>query len=80
MTARAEKFCSRVRGSAQVSLTHESVSGERWAPGIETLGSQSTGEANRRAFDDAVNAVVDFIATHPGKGSTKATALSEGVS
>jgi hypothetical protein len=34
---------------AQVPLGHESVSGTRWAPGIETPGSGSTGESNRRS-------------------------------
>ena len=35
--------------TAQVPLAYESVSGDRWAPGIETLGSRSTGEAKRRS-------------------------------
>ena len=30
-------------------LAHESVSGERWAEGIETAGSRSTGESRRRS-------------------------------
>jgi hypothetical protein len=33
---------------AQVSLDYGSVSGDRWAPGIETPGSRSTGESKRR--------------------------------
>jgi hypothetical protein len=33
------------------SLTYESVSGDRWAQGIETAGSRSTGE-NQRRFND----------------------------
>lgn len=35
--------------TAQVPLAYESVSGDRWAPGIDTLGSRSTGEAKRRS-------------------------------
>ena len=34
---------------AQVPLASESVSGDRWAPGIETPGSRSTGETRRRS-------------------------------
>lgn len=33
----------------QVPFAYEAVSGERWAPGIETPGSRSTGETRRRA-------------------------------
>jgi len=35
--------------TAQVPLEYESVSGDRWAPGIETLGCRCTGEAKRRS-------------------------------
>jgi hypothetical protein len=35
--------------TAEVPLEYGSVSGDRWAPGIETLGSRSTGEAKRRS-------------------------------
>jgi len=37
------------RETVQVSLDYESVSGSRWAPGIQTPGGQSTGEDKRRA-------------------------------
>jgi len=33
----------------QFSLDYGSVSGDRWAPGIETPGSRSTGESKRRS-------------------------------
>lgn len=36
------------QGPVEVPLAYESVSGERWAPGIVTLGSQLTGESKRR--------------------------------
>ena len=36
------------RAAAQVPFAYEPVSGERWAPGIETQGSRSTGEGRRR--------------------------------
>ena len=32
------------------SFAYESVSGERWAEGIETAGSRSTGESGRRSI------------------------------
>ena len=35
-------------GTPQIPLVYESVSGDRWVPGIETPGSRSTGEAKRR--------------------------------
>ncbi len=35
--------------SAQVPFEYESVSGDRYAPGIETPGSRSTGESRRRS-------------------------------
>jgi hypothetical protein len=35
--------------TAQIPLGDVSVSGDRWAPGIETPGSRSTGEAKRRS-------------------------------
>lgn len=38
------------RAAAHDPLAYESVSGERWAPGIETLGSRSTGEGKRRSI------------------------------
>jgi hypothetical protein len=34
------------QASAQVPLGYESVSGDRWAPGIETVASRSTGATN----------------------------------
>jgi hypothetical protein len=34
---------------SHVALEFESVSGDRWAPGIETVGSRSTGAAKRRS-------------------------------
>jgi len=33
-------------------FAYESVSGDRWAPGIETPGSRCTGEARRRAVSE----------------------------
>jgi hypothetical protein len=36
------------QAAAQVPFAYEPVSGDRWAPGIETQGGQSTGADNRR--------------------------------
>jgi hypothetical protein len=41
------------QAAAQVPLGYESVSGDRWAPGIETPGSRCTGEAKRRSVTEA---------------------------
>ena len=64
---------------AQVPLTYGSRSGDRWAPGIETPGSQSTGEASRAPMG-ASGQVASLLTTSPGKGTAKAAALFEGVS